>query len=150
MSTELDLSRTSGLISEGTHLFKITGGKEQASKTSGEPMWVLECTCQDAGEDQGKKMSLFLSLTPQARFKIDQLLDAIEAPKQGKIMVEQLPGKLLKIAVIHDEYQGAVQMKAYKMLPASSTAEVSLPSGQSSQGSTASELSGQPQRKKIF
>lgn len=149
MSTPIDLTRDSGLPSEGMHLFKITDAKEQNSKSSGQPQWILGLTCQDSGEDQGKKMSVFLSLAPQARFKIDQLLDAIEAPKHGSMTVEQMVGKLLKVVVVHGEYEGNVNANAYKMLPAGSTAQVDLPTRSSSSSSRPSELSGTG-RKTIF
>jgi hypothetical protein len=141
-STSIDLNRSSGLPSEGVHLFKITDGKEQGSKSSGQPMWVITCQCQDAGEDQGKMMTLFLSLAPQARFKIDQLLDVVEAPKHGSWNLDQFIGKMLKIAVVHGEYEGNPTANAYRMFAASSTATVDLPTKSSSQsGSASPELS---------
>lgn len=150
MSTPIDLNRNSGLPSEGVHLFKITDGKEQASKASGNPQWILTCVCQDSGEDQGKQMTLFLSLAPQARFKIDQLLDAVEAPKHGTWTLDQFVGKLLKIAVVHGEYEGNPTANAFRMLPASSTATVQMPTKSDQSRSNPSELSGGEQRKKIF
>jgi len=141
MSTPLDLDRTTGLITEGMHLFKVDTAEEKASTSSGNPTWYLGLICQDQGEDQGKKMLLALSLSVGARFKIDELLDAVEAPKKGTILVEQLVGKVFKIYVVHGEYNGKVKMDAYRMLPAGSTAVIEHPTGSSSSTpSQASEL----------
>jgi hypothetical protein len=145
MSTPIDLDRTTGMISEGTHLFRIETAEEKASTSSGNPTWYLGLICQDQGEDQGKKMLLALSLSVGARFKIDQLLDAIEAPKKGTWTVEQCAGKLLKICVTHGEYNGQPKMDAYRMLPASSTAVIPLPErSTTSSPSSAPELTSAP------
>ena len=147
MSTPLNLERNSGLPSQGTHLFKIIKAEEQLSK-SGEPMWVLSCQCQDAGEDQGKQFPMFLSLTPQARFKVDEFLDAIEAPRKGTLMVEDCVGKLFRIAVVYSEYEGTVRAAAGRMFPKSSTENPPTP-----MDSTKSRLptdSVEEPRRKIF
>jgi hypothetical protein len=140
-STELDLDRTSGFITEGTHLFRIEGSKEQGSKSSGIATWYFDCICQDAGEDRGKKFSLILSLAPAARFKVDQFFDALEMPRQGKFRHEQAVGKSLKIVIQHGEYNGNPNMNAYRMLPANSTVQVEVPHrSESGEGPRSPEL----------
>ena len=122
----INLKRSSGLPSQGVHLFKITKAEEKES-TSGNPMWVLTCVCQTAGDDQGLQMPVFLSLTDAARFKVDEFLDAIEADKHGSLEVGECVGKLLRIAVQHAPYQGNMRANPFKMLPASSKQIVDIP-----------------------
>lgn len=139
-STPINLDRTTGLITEGVHLFKVTSTEERGSKSSGQPTWFIDCECQDQGEDKGKKFQLVLSLVPAARFKVDQFLDAIEAPKQGSFQHEMSRGKLLKIAIVHGEYNGNPKMDAFRMLPSSSNATVTLPSKEGESRPSAPEL----------
>jgi hypothetical protein len=149
MSTPVDLARNSGVPTEGIHLFKITEGKEQLSKTSGEPMWVLTLVCQD-GEDKGKIVTVFMSLAPKARFKIDQLLDAIDAPKHGTVTVEQIPGHNIKGAVVYGEYNGSPTANIQGMWGADVDVKYSPPSKPSSETSSIDELSSGQKRKSPF
>jgi hypothetical protein len=70
---------------------------------------------------------MFLSLVPEARFKIDQLLDAVKAPKSGSMTVEQMVGKTLRITVDHQEYNGTLRAAAVYMLPYDSTENPPVP-----------------------
>ena len=116
--TEIPLERSTGLPTEGMHLFKITKGEEKAAASSGQPQWVLTCICQDAGEDQGKQVTQFLSLSVAARFKIDEMLDAIQAPKKGTWKVDQFVGKMFKATVKYGDYEGRVTVNLLKPAPA--------------------------------
>jgi len=124
----IPLERNSGLITEGTHPFVISKAEEKASASSGEPQWVLTLQCtEQAGEDRGKEVSLFLSLSSKARFKIDELLDATEFPKQGTVEVHEFVGKKLRAGITHGEYNGRATANVFRMLPASSTVVLDLP-----------------------
>lgn len=118
--TKVDLSRTSGLVSEGTHLFKITAAKEQLSG-AGNAQYVLTATCQDQGEDLGRAVTLFMPLVPQARFRIDALLDAINAPRKGEWTCEQFVNKSFRGVVVTDQFEGSPTSKISKFLPAGMT-----------------------------
>lgn len=148
MASQIDLERTSGFPSEGLHLFKITKAEEKASKASNQPQYVLTLTCQDGGaDDQGKTVTMFLSLSPQARFKIDQLLDAIEAPKHGVWTVDKFVGNTFKGLVVYGEYEGNMTANISKMLPASFNGRVESPRISTDQESTLPEQSS---RRRIF
>jgi hypothetical protein len=112
---KLDLNRTSGLVSEGTHTFKITASKEQLSGTGNE-MYVLTATCQDAGEDQGRTITMFVSLTPQARFKVDALLDAIGAPRKGEWSCEKFVGSTFRGVVTTGQFEGTERSEINRYL----------------------------------
>jgi len=126
--TELDLSRNSGNPTEGLHLFKITKVEEKASMSSGNPQLVLTCVCQDQGEDLGKNVGMFLSLSPAARFKIDELLDAVNAPKKGSWKIEQFVGKSFKAMVKYGEYEGRTTVNLTKLIPSDSKVTPQMPS----------------------
>lgn len=125
--TELDLSRNSGNPTEGLHLFKITKIEEKASLSSGNPQLVLTCVCQDQGEDLGKNVGMFLSLSPAARFKIDELLDAVNAPKKGTWKIEQFVGKSFKAMVKYGEYEGRTTVNLTKLIPVDSKVTPQMP-----------------------
>jgi len=111
MSNPIDLDRNTGLPTEGTHLFKVTAAKETPNKNSGDPQWVLDFTCQDAGPDQGTVMSVFMQTVGKGRFVLNEFLDAIEAPKKGQMRVEDTMGKLVRITVVHEEYNAKMSAK---------------------------------------
>jgi hypothetical protein len=114
----LDLHRTTGLITEGVHLFKVTKAKEQLSQSSGNPQWVVEFTCQDAGDDQGRIVTVFMALEGSGRFVTDAFLDAIEAPRKGSMKVEDTLGKLVRLKIKTDSWNGANKSAVDSWLPA--------------------------------
>lgn len=150
MSNPIDLTRGSGLITEGMHLFKILEAKEGASKDNGNPLWVVEMECQDGDDDKGKKITKWISLLPQARFSLDNFLDAIEAPAHGEMLVEQCNGKLLKAYITHEEYNGAPSQNIWRMFPTSFNKEVTPPAKKEEKASSTPELNTQSSRRPTF
>ena len=92
--TEVNLTRNTGLPSLGTHLFKIIRFSEHAGTEF--PYWRYICQIQDQGPDKGKEVMLQLSLSPSARWKMDEFLDAVKAPGQGKANGESYVGKMFR------------------------------------------------------
>lgn len=123
----IDLKRTSGLPTQGVHLCKITRAEEKASNSSGDPQWVVEFTVQDAGEDQGKAFVDFYPLSQAARFKLDPLLDAIKAAKNGRMEAPELVGKTLRVGVQHAKFEGRTTAKALITLPVDSKDNPTIP-----------------------
>lgn len=119
----VDVSRNSGFITPGTHLFKITRAEEKLNQ-SGKLQWIIEYTCQTPGEDQGRKHTDFFDVEPSAaaRWKFDLFLDAMEAPKKGTINVDFVANKTLRITIAHTEYQGNLRMNSQAYHTKSSTA----------------------------
>lgn len=113
---KLDLDRTTGLVSLGTHTFKVDRIREEVGP-SGHPYLGLSCVCTDEGPDRGKEAFLVLSLSPQARFKLDEFLDAIKAPKTGTMDSDSFKGKFFRAEVVHEEYEGNVRVGFRKMIP---------------------------------
>jgi hypothetical protein len=131
MGTPINLDRSTGLVTEGMHLFKIVSAEDGASKESGQPMWIIGMECQDGEEDKGKKFTLWLSMVPAARFKVDDFLDAIEAPAHGELTPEQTVGKLLKVYITHGDYNGRKSMNAFRMFSSSFNGTVTPPTPKS-------------------
>lgn len=147
----INLDRSTGLVTEGMHLFKIITAEDGASKESGQPMWVIGMECQDGEEDKGKKFTLWLSMVPAARFKVDNFLDAIGAPKHGEMEAGQCVGKLLKIYITHGEYNGGPSMNAFRMFESSFNGPFTPPTPKSGSVSpTNPELDSQNNRRPSF
>jgi len=127
MPADFDLTRQSGAPTVGVHTFRVDRVQEKEGD-SGYAYFGLSCVCQDQGEDQGKEVYHILSLSPAARFKMDEFLDAIGAPKKGKGTVSTFQGKVFRGDVIMDEYEGTKKAAFKKTFPASSQKEMPLPS----------------------
>jgi flagellar hook assembly protein FlgD len=111
---------------EGTQLYKITKAEEKANQ-AGDPMWFITFTCQASTEDKGKEFNAFYSLSDAARWKLNELLDSIRAPKTGRMEAVGLIGKTVRIAVQHGEYNGRKTANVYQMFPADSTDNPIIP-----------------------
>lgn len=119
--TSITTARQNTVCSEGTHTFKIVKSEEKMGG-SGYPYWKFQMNCVDEGADKGQAVWANISLAPQARFKVDQFLDAISAPTKGEISHEQCVGATLRCTVVWETYNGSVQAKIDAFIPAGSTA----------------------------
>lgn len=115
--TEVDLQRQNSVVSEGTHTFKIEASEEKMGG-SGFPYWNFRLKCLDEGPDKGQAVWAIISLSPTARFKLDQFLDAVDAPTKGKISHEHFVGKTLRATVKWETYNGSITAKPDVYLPA--------------------------------
>ena len=111
MPLEFDLTRSSGAPTIGIHTFRVERVREDEGDAG--PYFGLSCVCQDEGDDQGKEVYHILSLSAASRFRVDEFLDAINAPKKGKASRDLFQGKVFRGEVIIDEYQGK-QRAAFK------------------------------------
>ena len=105
---EIDLERETGLVSAGTHNFRIAGCKESMGG-SGYPNWAFDCICQDAGPDQGMHVRMNVSHSPQAAWKRNEFLDALGAPRKGKATSEYFIGKTFRGVITHETYKDQLQ-----------------------------------------
>jgi len=119
MSTSIDLSRTSGLVDLGTHTFQITERSSEEVGDSGE-YWRLICKVISPGDNQGKEIMHQISLGYASRWKMDEFLDGIGAPKKGKWTLEQSVGKKFRASVAHDTYNGKLKSIFESILPVES------------------------------
>lgn len=141
----IDLDRKTGNPVEGIHLCKITEAKEQASQ-AGDPMVVITYTIQTAGEDQGKEFTNFYPITGKGRFRIEALLDAVKAPRKGQCEAGFFVGKVLRIGVQLQPYQGQMRANAFIHLAADSKENPIIPpfKEQESKGLPAGQKTASP------
>lgn len=115
MGTQIDLKRNSGLPSLGMHTFKLIRFSEEEG-TNG-PYWRFICQVQD-GPDQGKEVMLSLSHSQAARWKMDEFLDAVEAPEKGAASGERFVGSLFRATISHDtDRNGIIRAGLNSMIP---------------------------------
>ncbi|KKN66962.1 hypothetical protein LCGC14_0466420 [marine sediment metagenome] len=123
--TTFDLKRNSGLPALGTHTFKVTRAMERDGENY--PYWLLFCKVIDKSEDREKQASILLSHSPDARFRVDGFLDAINAPEDGNIKLEEVIGKVFRGTVSHDTYEGNLRAKIEQTMPyTASTAQLPM------------------------
>lgn len=96
----IDLSRTSGKPALGTYTFKVIRTSEHDGEAA--PYWRLICQIQDKSPDQGKEVMLQLSTSSAARWKLEEVLDAIDAPRKGNAEHSIFMGKLFRANVIYE------------------------------------------------
>lgn len=101
MTEVIDLERQANkLVPEGVHEFTIVdSGIGQGNSGA---YWRLAC---EAEGDLGM-LTVFLSMSPAARWKLEQFLNAINAPTTGKMHYSELVGKRFRGLVRHEEYEG--------------------------------------------
>lgn len=123
---QVPLDRTANVpITEGIHLFTVKSGEEKES-SAGNPMWVFNLACQDAGEE-GKEVTIYLVLTEKARWKFELFLDAMNAPKTGSATINQFFGRQLRAEVKHEDYEGKPQARIGEMFPVTAVAKPAMP-----------------------
>lgn len=126
--TSIDLTRTAGPIPEGVHRFRVVACEEKEGPSG--PYWNL--TCEVVGEQQyeGQRVWHTVSLVPAARWKLEEFLDAINAPESGAMDGNDTLGAFFMGQVFHDEYEGVKRPKIKKCLPAEGGAPVGQPTQQ--------------------
>lgn len=82
------------------------------------PYLRMRFECIEEGPEEGFEATDNLSLSTKAKFKMDAFLDAIGAPRTGKIKASSFDGKELIISVEMDEYNGNVRAKVASYIPA--------------------------------
>lgn len=118
---EVEMDRTANVpIAEGVHQFRIKDIEEGESR-SNNPMWTVTLACLTPAEE-GKEVRTWIVLTPEARWKFEEFLDAVGAPETGTATASQFIGRTLNAQVMHEEYEGRDQAKIGKMMPVSRTA----------------------------
>jgi len=115
----MDLERGS-LVAEGDHLMRVVDVSEsQKEGPSGYGYWRFDLEIVGKGDpDLSQRMPLILSKSPGARWKIDEFLDAVEAPTSGDVSPFDFVGKVLGTVVEHDkDKRGRLRANIKVMLP---------------------------------
>lgn len=115
--TGVEAWSSTGILQPGDHTCKIVEAVETTS-ASGLPQ--LQITLESVSPDSaGDQIRDWISLTPQARGRLKQLLEAagVEVP-DGRMTLDldDLEGRRVKVLVRHAEYQGQLRsrVKAYE------------------------------------
>lgn len=103
-------------VNEGVHKFKITNIEEKQGP-SGYPYWILSLfIVRGVNDDEGNSFTDMLPLSPKARFRQVQFLDAVEAPKRGRATMESFIGKKAWGKVEMDAFNGKLRPKVVEWL----------------------------------
>lgn len=81
------------------------------------PFLRMRFECIEEGPEEGFEATDNLSLSKNAKFKMDAFLDAIGAPRTGRLNASALDGKELTITVDMEDYGGTVNAKVAAYLP---------------------------------
>ncbi len=117
MATTIDLSRKTGLVTLGTHTFRVTDKSVEDMGPSENPYWRLICEVISKGEDQGKEVMHSISLGHKSRFVMDEFLDGVDAPRSGKGDLGQFIGKTFRASVGQDTYNGKLKSVLTNIMP---------------------------------
>lgn len=116
--TNLDFSfsneRMEDIPPVGVHLVRVANFDTGQGQSGPYIKYTLEI---QEGPFQGRWLWLYLSLSEKARFKLNEFLDAVEAPKKGTSHPEDFVGAVFRVMVEHEEYNGRKQAKPTKMFP---------------------------------
>lgn len=108
-------------MSVGTHRVKAQfKGIGQGQKG---PYLRMRYECIEEGPEEGFEATDNLSLSDAAKFKMDNFLDAIGAPRTGKVKASTFDGKELTVTIAMDEYNGNVRAKVDAYLPAGTASQ---------------------------
>lgn len=102
----IPLERTS-LLASGTYKFRIIKVEVVTETPSGFPRISLTLDVMtEEGRPLDRQMFDSISLSPKARFRVDDFLNAIGAGKEGSLDSKQLRGKTFKGIVGKQTYKG--------------------------------------------
>lgn len=109
-------------ISMGIHEMVISDVSEGEGDKGA--YWSFTVASTTPGEE-GKTARLFLSLSPQSRWRMEIFLDAVGAPKKGMITADKFIGKRFRAKITHEDYEGRPQARINDMMPVGSTSTAS-------------------------
>ena len=112
---KINLSRTATeLAPKGVYLGKIEEVDVVEDSPSGFPYLKLRLGANIGGER--KAFWTNVSLAPTARFKVDEMLDAVEAPAEGELSISQLKGSQVYFTLDITSYNGTQRNSVEKFL----------------------------------
>jgi hypothetical protein len=123
---EISFQRTAGVLSEGVHIFRIVNVEE--GQKGNHPYLTWEFIVEEGSDEDGKLIWDITSLAPQSRFFLENFLDAVGAPTEGRGSPTSLVGKRLRATVEHEEWNGRPRAQIKSYLPKGDTAREAKPS----------------------
>jgi len=114
--SESTVSLKRGPVAAGFHYARLT---EMIQKTGPKgDYWEYTVVVEETSPDNGRELPLRISLTPAARWKMDEFLDAVEAAPEGEARGSQYLGKLIKVHVLETEYNDRPKAEIDAIFPA--------------------------------
>lgn len=113
--SDISFTRENDPPSVGMHRLKIVS-IAQAMGGSGFPYLLVRYAVVGTAEE-GRQVQDRVSLSPQARFRVDQWLDAVGAPKSGGGSPKQFEGRIVRAEIVHEEYEGVMRGRPSRYLP---------------------------------
>lgn len=108
--TQFSFSRQETKIPNGVHLCQVVGVEEREGREF--PYISLQLQLQSDEDWGGRMVWAIASLSPQARWKLNELLDALDLPEDGEGTAESFLGHSLKCEIVWEEYTTSDGQKA--------------------------------------
>lgn len=115
--TPVDLTRTAGEVSEGVHTVRIIDWEQREGNAG--PYWNYTLEVQEDSVDNGKRLWHIVSLSPAARWRLEEFLDAVGAPRSGQAFGPDFVGSFMRVHVKHEEFDGKMRARIVGVLPPS-------------------------------
>ena len=128
-----DLDRGSELVPEGLQEFIV----DAAEVKEGPKAAYILLTLRYAGpspEFEGSAVWHNISLAPQSRWKLDEALDAIDAPATGKANSQIFMGKRVRAQIFHEEYECVMKAKVHQLVKSAFIGQPGQPTTPSAPG----------------
>lgn len=116
ISTPVDTTRTS-MLAEGIHELRVVDFDENMGG-SGYPYWSFTLEVNEGGPWDGFVLWTNISLSPKARFKMDEWLDAFSIPEGEEAFAETFVGKRLRATIVHGIWNNRKRPEVDAFLPA--------------------------------
>lgn len=123
---KINFKRDEGSVRpDGVYKLKVEDVEvKQASDPSKFPYLNVRFSVLYNGQPKGLSIWDILSYSPAARFKFDQILDAMNAPEDGEVSYRWLKGKQVFATLITATHKGKVSNKVGQYLTAEAAAEL--------------------------
>lgn len=117
MPATFDFKRegNSGLLPNGVYRIVIEDAQEKTGP-SGHPYVNLKIRAIVKGKQSSMPIFEVISTAPEARFRVEQFLDAVGAPESGSASARWFKGKSCWASLKSEEYQGTWRNKVAQYL----------------------------------
>jgi hypothetical protein len=144
--TPISLSRTAGALPEGVHSFRIVEVEEREGPSEW-PYLNVTMEVEEGSDYDGQRVWATVSLSPKARWKLEEFLDAVQAPEEGELYGDDFVGVRVRTTIIHEQWEGQTRARVERFLPMESGGP-SSPSTQLSFDTLRKKAKGDGGRKK--
>lgn len=124
---KFDRDEGSGILPEAIYQLRVDDVEVKQASNSEFPYLNVKYAVLYNGQPKGGAIWDVLSYSPNARFKFDQLFDAMNAPSSGEVPITWLKGKKVYVSLITQTYKGKISNKVGQYLtPEVAAAQMAL------------------------